>query len=231
VIIRALGPSLGIAGGLADPTLELFRPDGSEFNNNWRDAQESDIAGTGIQPQDDREAAIVATLEPGVGYTAIVRGFGDTTGVGLVEVYDLDAPADSDLANIATRGLVQTGDNVMIGGFIIGGDQPAKVLVRAIGPSLGAAGVEGALQDPTLELYTGDGTAVITNDDWRATQEGEIIASTVAPSDSREAAILATLPAGQLHRHRAGQERHHRRGVGRSLQPAIIGRTTCVAEV
>jgi hypothetical protein len=198
VIVRALGPSLadrGIAGGLADPTLELFRPDGSEFNNSWRDLQEGDIAGTGIQPSDDREAAIVATLEPGVAYTAVVRGVGDTTGVGLVEVYDLDAAAPSTLANISTRGLVQTGENVMIGGLIIGGDQPAKVLVRAIGPSLGAAGVEGALQDPTLELYTAQG-AVFTNDDWRATQEGEIIASTVPPSDSREAAIVATLPAG-----------------------------------
>ena len=198
VIIRALGPSLagrGIAGGVANPTLELFRPDGSEFNDNWRDTQEGDVAGTGIAPTDDREAAIVATLEPGVGYTAVVRGAGDTTGVGLVEVYDLDAAAPSTLANISTRGLVQTGENVMIGGLIIGGDQPAKVLIRAIGPSLGAAGVAGALADPTLELYTAEG-AVFTNDDWRATQEGEIIASTVAPGDSREAAILTTLPPG-----------------------------------
>ena len=198
VIIRALGPSLearGIAGGLADPTLELFRPDGSEFNNNWRDSQEGAIIATTIAPSDNREAAIVATLEPGVAYTAVVRGVDDTTGVGLVEVYDLDAAAPSTLANISTRGLVQTGENVMIGGLIIGGDQPAKVLIRAIGPSLGAAGVEGALQDPTLELYTAQG-AVITNDDWRATQEGEIIATTVPPGDSREAAILATLPPG-----------------------------------
>jgi hypothetical protein len=137
----------------------------------------------------------VATLQPGVGYTAVVRGAADATGVGLVEVYDLDSTADSTLANIATRGLVQTGDNVMIGGVIIGGDQPAKVLVRAIGPSLGAAGVAGALEDPTLELYTADG-AVISNDDWRATQEDEVLASTIPPSDEREAAIVATLPPG-----------------------------------
>ena len=198
VIVRALGPSLearGIAGGVADPTLELFTPDGSTFNNNWRDSQEGEINETTIPPSDDREAAIVATLQPGVAYTAIVRGVDDSTGVGLVEVYDLDAAVDSTLANISTRGLVQTGENVMIGGLIIGGDQPAKVLVRAIGPSLAAAGVAGTLEDPILELYTAEG-AVITNDDWRATQEGEIIATTVPPSDSREAAIVATLPPG-----------------------------------
>lgn len=198
VIIRALGPSLasrGITGGVDDPTLELFRPDGSEFNDNWRTSQQDEIIGTTLQPSDDREAAIVATLEPGVGYTAVVRGAADTTGVGLVEVYDLDATAPSTLANISTRGLVQMGENVMIGGVIIGGDQPAKVLVRAIGPSLGNAGVEGALQDPTLELYTANG-AVIMNDDWRATQEGDILATTVPPSNNREAAIVATLPAG-----------------------------------
>ena len=178
---------------MADPTLELFRPDSSEFNDNWRGSQEGEINDTTI-PSDDREAAIVATLEPGA-YTALVRGAGDTTGVGLVEVYDLDAAAPSSLANISTRGLVQTGENVMIAGLIVGGDRPATVLVRPIGPSLGAAGIAGALEDPTLELYTAGG-AVITNDDWRETQESEIIATTVPPSDGREAAILATLPPG-----------------------------------
>ena len=198
VIIRALGPSLearGITGGVADPTLELFTPDGSTFNNNWRDSQEGDIQATTIPPSDDREAAIVATLNPGVAYTAIVRGVDDTTGVGLVEVYDLESAAASTLANISTRGLVQTGENVMIGGLIIGGDQPAKVLVRAIGPSLADQGVSGALDDPTLELNDANGN-VISNDDWRATQEEEVLASTVPPTNEREAAIVATLTPG-----------------------------------
>ena len=198
VIIRALGPSLegrGIAGGLVDPTLELFAPNGSTFNNNWRDSQQGEIEATTIPPSDDREAAIVATLEPGVAYTAIVRGLDDTTGVGLVEVYDLDSAAASTLANISTRGLVQTGENVMIGGLIIGGDQPAKVLVRAIGPSLAAQGVSGVLDDPTLELNDANGN-VISNDDWRATQEDEVMASTVPPTNEREAAIVATLTPG-----------------------------------
>ena len=198
VIVRALGPSLssrGIAGGLADPTLELFTPNGSTFNNNWRDSQPGAIEATTIAPSDDREAAIVATLDAGVAYTAVVRGLDDTTGVGLVEVYDLDSPAASTLANISTRGLVQTGENVMIGGIIIGGDQPAKVLVRALGPSLADQGVSGALDDPTLELNDANGNA-ISNDDWQETQEEQIVATTVFPTNSRESAIVATLTPG-----------------------------------
>jgi hypothetical protein len=113
--------------------------------------------------------------------------------VGLIEVYDLDDfSAASTLANISTRGKVQTGDDVMIGGFIIGGNQPGKVLIRAIGPSLP---VSGTLSDPLLELHDANG-ATISNDDWRATQESEIIASTVAPSNERESAIVATLTPG-----------------------------------
>ena len=195
VLIRALGPSLGLSGALLDPTLELSKADGSKvFNNDWKSDQQAEIAATTIPPTDDREAAIVALLPPGA-HTAIVRGLGDTTGIGLVEVYDLDTAAPSATANISTRGLVQTGENVMIGGLIIGTDQPAKVLLRAIGPSLTAAGVAGALQDPTLELYTPQGD-VIMNDDWRASQEAEIVATTVPPSDNREAAIVAMLPPG-----------------------------------
>ena len=198
VLIRALGRSLldrGIQGALQDPTLELHTPDGTTFNNNWKDSQEDEINATTIPPADDREAAIVATLEPGVAYTAVVRGDNDSTGVGLVEVYDLDQAAPSTLANISTRGFVQTGENVMIGGLIIGGNEPAKVLIRAIGPSLVNRGVAGALQDPELDLVDKDGN-IISNDDWRSTQESEIVASTVPPSDNREAAIMATLVPG-----------------------------------
>ena len=194
VIIRALGPSIEVAGRLNDPTLELFKPDGSTvFNNNWRE-DEGEVQATTIPPPNDLESAIVATLDPG-GYTAVLRGFGDTTGVGLIEVYDLDGAAPETLANISTLGQVQIGDNVMIGGLIIGGDQPAKVLIRAIGPSLEAAGVAGVLQDPTLELVDGEGN-IVSNDDWRESQEADIAATTIPPANSREAAILALLPPG-----------------------------------
>jgi hypothetical protein len=192
VIIRGLGPSTGVSGALADTTLELHKADGSTFfNDNWRDSQEAEIIATTIPPTNNFESAIVATLPPG-GHTAIVRGKGGSTGVGLVEVYDLEGAAPETLANISTRGQVQTGDNVMIGGFIIGGNQPAKILLRAIGPSLTALGIAGALQDPVLELHDKNGST-IGNDNWRSTQETEIIATTVPPTHNKEAAILATL--------------------------------------
>lgn len=199
VIIRAIGPALGaagITGTLQDPTLELVNPDGtSTFNNDWRDTQQDDILATGFQPSDNREAAILATLQPGQGYTAVVRGNNNSTGVGLVEVYDLDAAADSQLANISTRGLVQTGDNVMIGGFIVGGDTPAKVIIRAVGPSLEASGVNGVLQDPELEVVDANGASII-NDGWRESQQADITATGVAPADNREAAIIGTFVPG-----------------------------------
>jgi hypothetical protein len=192
VIIRAIGPSLPVSGKLADPTLELHTSDGTVvFNDNWREAQEQEIIESTVAPADDLESAIVATLPPGA-HTAIVRGNNDGTGVGLVEVYDLDAGSASKLANISTRGPVQTGDNVMIGGFIVGGTEPAKILVRAIGPSLSLAG---KLEDPVLELHDFNGTT-FNNDNWRETQEAEIIASTIPPTSDNESAILATLTPG-----------------------------------
>jgi len=195
VIIRALGPSLasqGVAGALPDPTLDLYTPDGSVVSNdNWRGPQEGEIIASNLAPSNELEAAIVAMLEPGA-YTAIVSGNGEQPGVGLVEVYDLDPAAPATLANIATRGRVQTGGNVMIAGVILGGTEPVKVLIRARGPSLAAQGVSGALLDPQLELYDRNGN-VVTNDNWRATQEAEIIATGLAPSNDNEAAILATL--------------------------------------
>ncbi len=135
VILRAIGPSLSLDGVLADPVLELHEPDGTVItNDNWRDSQEQEITDTGLEPADDLESAIVATLAPGA-YTAIVSGQGGGTGVGLVEAYDLDALADSQLANISTRGSVGTDDNVMIGGFILGGPTgDTSVVVRGLGP-------------------------------------------------------------------------------------------------
>ncbi len=189
VLIRGLGPSLPVAGALADPVLEL--DGGAVRNDDWRSTQEAEIIATTIPPSSNLEAAIVATLPPG-GHTAILRGKNGGTGVGLVEVYDLEPNTPAQLANISTRGLCRRDDNVMIGGFIVGGTYPAKVIVRAIGPSLPVAG---KLPDPTLELVDSQGNT-LSNDDWRATQEAEIIATTVPPTDDKEAAIVATLIPG-----------------------------------
>ena len=202
VILRALGPSLaafGLVGVLPDPTLELHDDSGATIftNDNWRETQEADIIATGIPPDDDRESAIVATLDPGA-YTAILQGKNNTVGTALVEAYDLDALPESRFGNISTRGQVGTGTNVLIGGLIVSSEESAQanVIIRALGPSLGMAGVAGALQDPTLELYDNNGALLASNDNWRETQEGFISSTGLAPSDDREAAIFATLPAG-----------------------------------
>ena len=193
VLLRAIGPSLPLSGSLADPFLELHDGGGAVIasNDNWKDApNKQEIIDSTIAPANDLESAILATLDPGL-YTAILRGVNNTTGVGLVEAYDLDRSVDSQLANISTRGFVQTGDDVMIGGFIILGDSAQKVIVRAIGPSLP---VTGKLADPVLELHNPDGSILASNDNWRSTQESEIMQTGLAPSDNLESAIVATLP-------------------------------------
>ena len=197
VILRAIGPSLtdfGVDGALADPVLELRALDGSVIatNDNWT-TDRSAIEATGFQPSKDLESAIVATLDPGA-YTAIVSGKGGTTGVGLVEAYDLDTAAASELANISTRGFVATGSNVMIGGFILGSD--ANVLIRAIGPSLTDFGVVGALEDPTLELRDVQGTLLSSNDNWKDPNQLEIEMTGLQPGMDAESALLEALPAG-----------------------------------
>ena len=209
VLIRAIGPSLGtlgVNGALADPTLELHDITGALIgqNDNWRTTQTGGlivedqflgIHATGIPPINDAESAIIATLDPGA-YTCILAGANSSTGIALVEVYDLGpAPAAAKLANISTRGLVQTEDNVMIGGFIIG-NQTSSVLVRGIGPSLGAAGVNGALADPALELFDINGALLASNDNWRSDQEAEIEATTIPPNDDLESALLRSLAPG-----------------------------------
>lgn len=200
VIIRGIGPSLGgfVADPLADPTLELHAGDGTLIatNNNWKSDQQSEIEATGLAPTNDLESAIVATL-PGNGasYTAILEGNGGTTGVGLVEAYDLDTAADSKLANISTRGFVDAGDNVLIGGFIAG-EGVSDVIVRAIGPSLTGSGIDGALKNPTLELHDLFGDIIASDDDWKDSQQSEIAATGLQPSNDLESAILATLPPG-----------------------------------
>jgi hypothetical protein len=204
VIIRGIGPSLQSAGLqdlVADPTLRLFGPTGSQFafNDNWEETQRAAILASNLAPQHPLESAIVATLNPGA-YTASVSGTNATTGVGLVEIYDLNQPGQSKLANISTRGVVRTGDNVMIGGFILGGTSavPSKVVVRAVGPSLAQAGLNAPLANPTLLLVNSSGDAIGFNDNWQddSAQAAELQALSLAPQNAAESAIVATLPPG-----------------------------------
>jgi glucose/arabinose dehydrogenase len=203
VIVRAIGPSLqqfNVPNPLPDPVLELHGSTGALItaNNDWREAQESEIVNTGLAPQNNLESAIVATLSPGA-YTAVVGGRDGVSGVGVVEVYDLDLAAASKLANISTRSLVQTGDNRLIGGFILGSNNgAAKVIVRAIGPSLLQSGVSNALADPTLELRDSNGTLLLANDNWQndPNQAAQITASGLAPGNPLESAIATSLFPG-----------------------------------
>jgi hypothetical protein len=218
VIIRAIGPELGqygVPNPLADPTLELHDGNGALIasNDNWQTTiiggiitqdQIQDIQNSGYAPGDARESAIIGTLAAG-NYTAIVRGVNSTTGVALVEAYDLSPEANSILGNISTRSLVQTGDNVMIGGFIVRGTGLKRVIVRAIGPELSQYGVPNPLADPMLELHDANGALIASNDNWQTTIIGGIITqdqvqeiqnSGHAPGDTRESAIIADLPPG-----------------------------------
>ncbi len=199
VIIRAMGPSLvlyGIGDVLWDPIITLYDSRGQTvaINDNWN-SDRPNVLATPFPPNNVHEAAIVATLPPGA-YTVGLQGVANTTGTALVEVYDL-TPAGSALANLSTRGPVSYGDNPMIGGFVVGGSQPTRVVVRALGPTLAQFGVTGALADPTLELHNSNGTLLTYNDDWiNSAQQQAIRASGYAPAHSSESVILATLPPG-----------------------------------
>ena len=202
VVLRAIGPSLqnSLPGALPDPVLELRASDGSLLNrnDNWNDdaLQAAELQAIKLAPTDELESAVVMTLPPG-NYTAAVTGKDGANGVGLVEVYDLNPDGDAQLANISTRGAVRSADGVLIGGFILGGtDRNAKVLVRAIGPSLANVGVRNTLSDPTLELRDGNGVLLRSNDNWKGQQQTEIEATQIAPAMDSEAAIIADLPAG-----------------------------------
>ena len=197
VIVRAIGPSLtSLPGRLADPTLELRDSAGSLLlsNDNWMESQRVQEIMNTIPPTHDHEAAIIATLAPG-SYTAIMRGAGNTTGIGVVEVYDLAADVSAKLANISSRGFVETGDNVMIGGFTAG-NQATPVIVRALGPSLTPFGIANALTDPTLNLHDAQGAMIAFNNDWRDTEQIAIEGTGIPPTDTKESAILATLAPG-----------------------------------
>ena len=203
VIVRALGPSLAQAGIndlLVDPVLELYGPNGSLIttNDNWKDTQQAHIEASGLPPNEEAESAIIATLAPG-NYTAVVRGRDGTRGIGLVEIYDLSNGDDSRLANISTRAFVQTDENVLIGGFILGGnDGFADVILRGIGPSLASSEVSDTLADPILELRDRNGELLLVNDNWQddATHAGAVSASGIAPTDPRESAMAVSLPPG-----------------------------------
>jgi hypothetical protein len=201
VLLLAKGPSLEVdgtpvAGRLSDPTLELRDKNRVllKANDNWKDSPEREqIEQSGVAPKDDRESAIIVTLAPGP-YTGIMSGQNDTTGVGLVEVYDLDANVDSLLANISTRGVVGTNDDVMIGGFIAGNQTgTTRVLMRGIGPSL-AGRVADTLTDPVLELHDANGATLAANDNWKDSPDREAIEATgIPPSNDLESAILHTV--------------------------------------
>ena len=203
LLLRGLGPSLTasgtpLPGRLQDPVIELHQGDGRVLatNDDWRSGPVSDIQQTGIPPQDSRESAIIASLDPG-NYTVILSDKTGSSGIGLVEIYDLET-ASSEFLNLSTRGNVQTEDNVMIAGVITGGGDRARILFRGIGPSLESNGIplSNCLQDPMLELHDADGSQLAANDNWRDTEQIEIIQSGLAPADDREAAIVGDYPAG-----------------------------------
>ena len=246
VIIRAIGPELsqhGVPNALANPTLELHNATGALIasNDNWVTTiiggiitanQFRDIQASGYAPSDGRESAIIADLPPG-NYTAIVRGVNNTVGVALVEVYDLDSDTNSILGNISTRSFVQTGDNVMIGGFIVQGTQPKRVIIRAIGPELCTQyGVPDPLANPTLELHDSTGALIASNDNWSDTIIGGIITSNqvaaisqtaaMRPPTRRESAIIADLPPGNYTAIVRGVNSHHRSCARGSVRSGLI---------
>jgi hypothetical protein len=204
VLIRGIGPSLtGVGATLQDPILELHQGNATiAVNDDWKEHQ-AEVEATGIPPTNDLESAIVATLTPGA-YTAILAGKNNGTGVGVVETYDLDQAANSRLANISTRAFVDTGNNVLIGGLIVSGGLgggSARVLVRAIGPSLSASGIQDVLQDPNLELHDASGATITSNDNWKvrsdgSSQQGEIEATAIPPTNDLESALVQTLAPG-----------------------------------
>jgi hypothetical protein len=209
IVVRAIGPSLipfGITDALANPTLEIHDSTSAivATNDDWKTTQTgglitSDqtaaITASQVAPSNDLESAIIADLAPG-SYTAVVRGLGNTTGTGVVDAYDLSAGSPANLANIATRGLIQAGDKLMIAGFIIRNGS-VRAVVRAIGPSLAAFGITNALPDTTLQLRDQNGVIVRENDDWQSDQKTELEATSLQPSDPLEAAVVVTIPPGQ----------------------------------
>ena len=199
LLLRVLGPTLsqfGINGALLNPTLELHNSSGGvvAFNDNWATAANAQSIPVNLRPPNSVEPAILASLNPG-SYTAIVHGINNTTGIGLVEAYDLDTSSTSRFTNISTRGFVGTSSNVMIAGIIVQGSSQ-NAIVRALGPTLASLGVSDSLADPTLELFDANGSLLASNDNWKSTQEAAITFSGYAPPNDLESAIFRTLGAG-----------------------------------
>ncbi|CAA9224693.1 MAG: hypothetical protein AVDCRST_MAG42-1358 [uncultured Chthoniobacterales bacterium] len=222
IAIRGIGPSISHGGQkpasdrLLNPAFTLFDASGAPIggNDDWMSAaRRQEVIDRGLAPSDQRESAEIFTLQPGV-YTAVIQGANGESGVALIELYDLDQGGPGNLVNISTRGRVETDEQVLIGGFIIGGTQAQRVMVRALGPSLSGRGIAGALQNPTLELVNSSGTAVGSNDNWRSDQEKEISESGLPPSSDAESAIIRSLTPGQY----TGVVR----GVGDSTGVALV---------
>jgi len=196
VVLRAIGPSIPLQGVLADPVLELRDSTGAlvTSNDNWGDSPEaSQIQQSGLAPTNANESAILRLLNPGA-YTAVVRGKNNSIGTAVVEAYDLDPNNNAKLANLSTRGFVQTGDNILIAGFITGNrNANINVLVRAMGPSL-AGVMPSALADPTLEMRNSNGALIGMNNDWQDSQKTEIENTGIPPGNAKESAIVASLP-------------------------------------
>jgi phospholipase/lecithinase/hemolysin len=196
VLIRGIGPSLsnnGVPTPLANPVVTLFDNSGNVVatNDDWKNSPDAaDIMSSGLAPSDDLESAVIATLSPGQ-YTAHLTGNSGGTGNGVIEVYDLAANTSAVVANLSTRGFVGAGDDVMIAGVIIGNGDSPILLFRALGPSLANFGITSPLADPTLELYDSNGNQIATNDDWQNPQLQAVQATTLAPPNTKEAAIVA----------------------------------------
>jgi hypothetical protein len=167
------------------------------MNDDWQsDVNHSVVEANGLAPANPLESAQVRTLAPGA-YTVIVTGKDATSGIGLVEVYDITTQAKSEFVNLSTRGSVGTGDNVLISGFIVGDVDSATVIVRAIGPSLASHGVSGVLSDPTLTIYDSTGSVIASNDNWEVDPNAALVQKNgLTPPSAFESALVLHLPAG-----------------------------------
>lgn len=192
VILRGIGPSINIPGRLEDPVIQLYNKAGVNIggNDDWKTDQQN-VESTGLAPTNDRESALVITLDPGA-YTVVMRGKDNSSGIGVVDVFDIGLAANARLANVSSRGKIGTGDDILIGGFYAGPQTAAVtgVVFRALGPSLSQFGVPQPMQDPMIEIHNGNGAVIASNDDWQSNQKTEIEATGLQPPDSRESAII-----------------------------------------
>ena len=206
VVLRAIGGSLrsvGLAPVLDDPTITVYDANHNVVatNDDWISSPDaSTIASYHLDPQNSIESAVYLTLNPGA-YSAVVQAFSSstqtaTTGIGSVEIYDLHN-TNSRLGNISARGQVQTDNDILIGGFIVGGAQTKTVVVRALGPTLGDLGVSNSLANPTLELRDASGNLLAANDNWQQGADAAAIqAAGLAPNHTQESALQATVNPG-----------------------------------